>query len=129
MNGKNNVLTAGHQRTKASKAIGITKVPAIIIHKDIPMVDEVRFNLFHNSIETNLSKTIIKDADSIPFGYSFVNYDRIKPLEYKNPEVLKEISKLCIKYGEWGSVIIDEYGNVVQNSEYANAIHNLKYGL
>ena len=129
LNGKNNVLTAGHQRTKASKAIGIKNVPAVIIHKDIPMVDEVRFNLFHNSIETNLSKTIIKDAESLPFGYSFVNYDKIKPIEYKNPEVLKEISKLCIKYGEWGSVVIDEYGNVIQNSEYANAIHNLKYGL
>ncbi|WP_371025428.1 ParB N-terminal domain-containing protein (plasmid) [Paraclostridium ghonii] len=129
LNGKNNVLTAGHQRTKASKAIGITNIPAIIIHKDIPMVDEVRFNLFHNSIETNISKTIIEDADKLPFCYSFVSWDKIRPIEYKNPEVLKEISKLCIKYGEWGSVIIDEYGNIIQNSEYANAIHNLKYGL
>ena len=129
LNGKNNTLTAGHQRTKASKAIGIKEVPVVIIKKDIPMIDEVRFNLFHNSIETNTSKVIIKDAAKIPFGYSFVSWDRIKPIEYKNPEVLKEISKLCIKYGEWGNVIIDEYGNVVQNSEYANAIHNLKYGL
>ncbi len=129
LNGENNVLTAGHQRTKASKAIGITNVPAIIIQKNISMVDEVRFNLFHNSIETNLSKTIIKDAESLPFGYSFVSWDKIKVIEYKNPEVLKEISKLCMRYGEWGSIVIDEYGNVVQNSEYANAIHNLKYGL
>lgn len=129
LNGKNNILTAGHQRTKASKSIGLKTVPAIIINKDIPMVDEVRFNLLHNSIETNISKTIIEGAESLPFGYSFVSYDKIKPIEYKNPEVLKEVSRLCMRYGEWGSVIIDEYGNVVQNSEYANAIHNLKYGL
>lgn len=129
LNGKNHVLTAGHQRTKACKSLGIQTVPAIIIKKDIPMVDEVRFNLYHNSIETNLSRTKIKNADRLPFGYSFVSWDAIEPIEYKNPEVLKEISKLTIKYGEWGSVVIDEQGNVVQNSEYANAIYNLKYGL
>lgn len=129
LNGRNNVLTAGHQRTKAGKSIGLKTIPAIIISKSIPMIDEIRFNLFHNSIETNLSKTIIENSNDIPFGYSFVTWDKIKPIEYKNPEVLKEISKLCIKYGEWGSVIIDEEGNVVQNSEYANAIHNLKYEL
>lgn len=129
LNGKNNILTAGHQRTKASKCIGLKTVPAIIINRDIPIKDEIRFNLFHNSIETNISKTIIENAEDIPFGYSFISGDRIKPLEYKNPEVLKEISKLCIKYGEWGSVIIDELGNVIQNSEYANAIYNLNYSL
>lgn len=129
LNGKNNILTAGHQRTKASKAIGLETVPVIIIKKNIPMVDEVRFNLFHNSIETNLSKTKIIDADKLPFGYSFVSYDKIIPMDFSNLEVLKEISRLLVQYGEWGSVVINEDGEVIQNSEYANAIYNLKYDL
>lgn len=129
LNGKNNILTAGHQRTKACKAIGITQIPAIIINQDIPQTDEVRFNLFHNSIETNSSKAKIKNANKLDFGYTIVSHEDVEVLSRANPEVIKEISGLAIKYGEWGSIVIDEEGNIVQNSEYALAMKNLKYNI
>ena len=52
INGENGILTAGHQRTRAMKAIGLTHCPAIRL-QGITRTDEIRFNLFHNSIETN----------------------------------------------------------------------------
>lgn len=129
LNGKNNILTAGHQRTKASKSLGIKTVPVMLIKKDINNVDEVKFNLFHNSIETNLSTVKIKDIDKLPLGYSIIGKESIDVKEVKNVEVIKEISKLLTKYKEWGSVVVDEEGNVVQNSDYAVATKNLTYSL
>lgn len=129
LNGKNNILTAGHQRTKACKAIGITQVPAIIINQDIPQTDEVRFNLFHNSIESNASKVKIKNVEDLEFGYTIISHEDVIPIHTTNAEVVKEISRLAIKYGEWGSIVVNEEGEVVQNSEYALAMKNLKYNV
>lgn len=55
VNGDNGILTAGHQRTRAMIALGMTHCPAVRIN-GITQVDEIRFNLFHNSVETNKSK-------------------------------------------------------------------------
>ena len=129
LNGKNNVLTAGHQRTKASKSLGLKTVPVMLIEKDINNVDEVKFNLFHNSIETNSSIVKIKDIENLPFGYSVIEKENIDVKKVMNVEVIKEISKLLTKYKEWGSVIVDENGNVIQNSDYAVATKNLSYSL
>lgn len=75
VNGDNNILTAGHQRTRAIKAIGIKKVPVIRIN-GIKIQDEIKFNLFHNSIETNKSK--VKITGHLPLGYSVITPDRIQ---------------------------------------------------
>lgn len=58
---------------------------------------------------------------NIPFGYSFVDFYYINLRKNSNPIVVKEISKLIIKYGTWGSVICNEQGAVVVNTEYAIA--------
>lgn len=57
----------------------------------------------------------------IPFGCSFVDFYYINLRKNSNPIVVKEISKLIIKYGTWGSVICNEQGAVVVNTEYAIA--------
>ena len=65
INGDNGVLTAGHQRTKAMHALGIHTAPAVRI-SGIKVQDEIKFNLFHNSIETNKSKNLFKKCLYIP---------------------------------------------------------------
>ena len=116
INGDNNILTAGHQRTKAFKDLGIKWAPVIKL-QNIAKSDEIMFNLFHNSIETNGSKVGLSLVSNIPYGYSFVESKFINIRNNSNPVVVKEISKLIIKYGTWGSVICDENGAVVTNSQ------------
>ncbi|MGL5901484.1 MAG: ParB N-terminal domain-containing protein [Cetobacterium sp.] len=121
VNGSKNILTAGHQRTKAMKAIGLKTCPAIRI-KDVSTQDEIRFNLFHNSIETNKTNVTIKDPQNIELeNFTFIDCMHVNFKENKNAAVVKEISRLISKYGEWGSVVIDEEGNIIQNSDYAIA--------
>ncbi len=117
LNGENGIITAGHQRVKAVKILGIKTIPVIKL-SDIKKSDEIIFNLFHNSIETNRSKVWIEDLDNLKFGYNFINPEKIYFEKNLNPVVVKEIGNLIIKYGAWGSGICDETGNILLNSEY-----------
>lgn len=115
------ILTAGHQRIKACREIQVGEVPAIML-KNISLHDEIKFNLFHNSIETNKSKVSLKDAHKLPLGYSFVG-----PKDYEcgpnlNAPVTKHIADLYLRYGNWGSVVADEMGSVILNTDYAVAM-------
>lgn len=115
-----NTLTAGHQRLKALKDLKIKDVPIIKL-KNINKADEIMFNLFHNSIETSSSKVSISLINQLKVGYNFVEPKFVNIRFNKNPIIVKEISKLLIKYDTWGSVICDENGAVLTNSEYAIA--------
>lgn len=113
---ENGILIAGHQRTKAMKTVGVKKVPCYILKTRIAVHDEIRFNLMHNSIETENSKTVINSE--LDFGYSFVQCDDIEVLKYSNGSILKEICRLLLKYGSWGSAIVNEQGTVIHNNDY-----------
>lgn len=118
INGDNGILTAGHQRTRAIKACGISRVPVIKI-KGINKQDEIRFNLFHNSIETSKSKAKVDISGCKVGEYSVLHSDKILSIENNNPTIVKEICFMILRYGEWGSVVCDEYGTVILNNEYA----------
>lgn len=120
VNGENGILTAGHQRTKALQELHIKTVPVIKLN-NISKSDEIMFNLFHNSIETNLSKVQVSNIENLQFGFHFIDANNINFDKNSNPVVVKEISKLIIKYGAWGSVVCNENGKVIINSEYAIA--------
>ena len=123
INGDNGVLTAGHQRTRAMKAIGLKEAPVIRIC-GIKIQDEIKFNLFHNSIETNKSKVTIKNCD-LKHGYCIIKPENIYYPKNENASVVKEIGKLILRYGEWGSIVADQDGNVILNSDYAVASKQL----
>lgn len=114
----NGILTAGHQRIKARKSIGVKTVPAILL-KNISLHDEIRFNLFHNSIETSKSDARVMSVDDHPFGFSLVPSDCYTVGQNLNAPITKSIADLYLRYGNWGSVVIDEFGWVVLNSDYA----------
>ena len=112
-------IVAGHQRTKAMKAIGIKKVPIFILSSNVSLQDEIKFNLMHNSIETETCETFILNAKDLDYGYSVVDYKSIQIVKKGKGNYIKEICRLLTKYGEYGSIIIDELGNVIHNSDYA----------
>ena len=116
---KNGILVAGHQRTKAMKAIGITHTPAFILEEKVNVQDEIKFNLIHNSIETETSVTKILGAENLKFGFNTVKSEKIKIIKKSNGSLSKEILRLLNKYGSYGSVVINEEGDVIHNSDYA----------
>lgn len=128
VNGENSILTAGHQRTRAIKECRILEVPIIKIN-GINKQDEIRFNLFHNSIETNKSNVKIDISGCKVGEYSILTSDKIVFTKNNNPVVVKEICKLILKYGEWGSIVCDEDGNAILNNEYAVAARLTKTDL
>lgn len=126
VNRNNGILVAGHQRTKAMKAVGIQAAPVILI-SNTTVHDEICFNLFHNSIETNLTKVYV--SGEIPDGYSTVKSSQINYDKNLNPTVTSEIGRLFMKYGAWGSVVVDQDGLVLANSDYAVCLKLVKEDL
>nr|WP_302577922.1 ParB N-terminal domain-containing protein [Methanobrevibacter arboriphilus] len=112
-----NTLVAGHQRTKALKELGFKKAPVYILKKKASLSDEIRFNLIHNSVETETSKT--KICQNIPLHeFSIIYPKNIQIIKSGSANVIKEIGKLINKYGEFGSAIINENGKVIHNNDY-----------
>lgn len=109
-------ITAGHQRIRAAKEIGLEFVPVIQL-QDISLHDEIRFNLYHNSIETNKSSAQVNG--SYRPGYNLIPQSEITTGKNLNASVTKHIADLYLRYGNWGSVISDEAGRVILNSDYA----------
>lgn len=114
-------IIAGHQRTKAMKAIGIKNLPVFVVKQKCAMHDEIRFNLIHNSVESEKIKAVIKDPESLSFGFSKVVSNRIVIIDDsgRRANYIKQICQLINKYGDFANVIIDESGNIIHNSDYA----------
>lgn len=127
INGGNGVLTAGHQRTRAMKAIGLTHCPAIRL-QGISRTDEIRFNLYHNSIETNKSEVTLdlEGSELEPETYAYIDPDKVHFERNANAIVVNGMSGLIMRYGGWGSVVCDEGGRVLLNSDYAVACQQLR---
>ena len=127
INASNNTIVAGHQRKKAALAVGLEYLPCIRINSPNVM-DEIWFNLQHNTVET--SKTAIT-LDEFSIGnYSYCASSNIKiNSEPRNVFICSEITKLMSRYGEWGSVVTDGNGQVILNAEYAYCAKKLGYGV
>nr|DAX89296.1 MAG TPA: ParB protein [Caudoviricetes sp.] len=121
---KDGTIVAGHQRTKAMKSVGLKETPVFILKQKANIQDEIRFNLMHNSIETNTSTINIQKEYNQ--GFNIVSYEDINIQEKAKPSITKEISRLIVKYGDFGSCICDESGNIIHNSDYAFVCKLLK---
>lgn len=96
INKANNVIIAGHQRTKAATALGFEKVPCIYVD-NLVWGDEIKFNQLHNGCESD------KTAEGSYTGKSDVGFCEAKQSDFKITgyvaTVVKEICKLILKYG------------------------------
>ena len=116
VNKKNNVIVAGHQRTKASKSLGLKEVPVLWV-ENINIGDEMKLNQVHNIID--LSKKTIPILKN-------TNYEKEKFIQIKNTDItesetvascVKEQCKLILKYGNILSCVICK-NQVLLGSEY-----------
>lgn len=127
VNRRNNIIIAGHQRTKCAKAVGYKEMPCIFVD-DVVHGDEIKFNQFHNGVE-NKSKHLI-EADTLELPYEeFITIENkrfaIKEQDFQAVYV-KEICKLMMKYGNVFSAVICK-GVVLFADEYIYACRLLGY--
>lgn len=118
---KDSLIIAGHQRTKAARALGIKAVPAWVL-KSCTVQDEVVFNQLHNG-------TDLDDIDSPVFvppgtesGFFDVAPEQIKgDLRSTGAPVRTEIGMLVMRHGPWGCAVATHSGRVVSSPQYALA--------
>lgn len=126
VNRKNNVIIAGHQRTKAGIAIGIQEAPAFFVN-DITVADEIKFNQIHNGVDLKENKypEIKKELYTVGFQQidtNDVNLDRLESASH-----VKEMCKLLLKYGNvLCAVACDNHIILHTNYIYACKALNIK---
>lgn len=118
VNSQNNTIIAGHQRTKACKAIGVNKVPCIFVD-GVELGDEIKFNQIHNAIDRSEEiKTVLNGE--FPVEKFIVIDNKEFTIGETSASVVKEICKLINRYGNTLSCIICD-GNVVMGENYVYA--------
>lgn len=84
VNRKDNVIIAGHQRTKAARLVGIQKVPVQYV-ESINLGDEIKFNQIHNATE---SGTVMVRFDGMAEHGKFIELDNKDFTTIKNTATL-----------------------------------------
>jgi ParB family chromosome partitioning protein len=126
VNRANNVLIAGHQRTKAMREIGIEECICYYL-SNVSNNDERRFNQFHNRCEYEISKDapVIKITKKLQLGYNKVKAEELDLVDKgKNGSLNFILCELMNKYGAFGMPISDIKGNIIISSAYALAALN-----
>lgn len=117
VNRKDNVIIAGHQRTKAARLVGIKTVPVQYV-ESINLGDEIKFNQIHNATE---SGTVKVRFDGDAEKGKFIELDNEDFTTIKNTAtVVKEICGLTLKYGNVLSAVICK-GDVILGGDYVKA--------
>ena len=121
---ENRTLIAGHQRTKAMTALGYEETPAYVL-KNLNYADEVRFNQLHNACEIEVSPKApsIRIKGDLKVGeFQRVKNSDIEVLNFgKMNAWVNVLSKLLLKYGEFGCPIATPDGTVRVSAAYAYA--------
>jgi hypothetical protein len=121
VNRRNNTIIAGHQRSKAARAAGITTVPCLFCD-DIAVGDEVKFNQLHNYTDTH---------DCIAHGKRYApGFHQIPSEEFtvtdSNATQLQEICKLLNKYGNLLCAVMCK-GDILIGARYVKACQLLRF--
>lgn len=118
------VIVAGHQRTKALLAEGITTAPVFLLGSDASTYDEIRFNQLHNGTDLDYGNEGVYLSASIPMetGWRTVSPDSIKQRQggsKKGAKVRNEILRLITRHGEWGGCVANTRGEIFHAAQYA----------
>ena len=118
---EDNILIAGHQRTRAIKSLEFEKVPVYISKDKIGVIDEINFNLRHNRVETNHSRVKIL-KDDIPEGdFCKIDPDEVEVVEKGGALYVMHLGTFLNRYGEFDGIVVDYKNNILCNSDYAYA--------
>ncbi len=113
------LIIAGHQRTKAATALGITHVPAYVLG-NVEEGDQIRFNQLHNGTDMEEINNPVLVPASESLGYSLVDASLVT-CEFRSigAQVRVNMCRLINVYGPWGCSIATKSGVVVGSPHYA----------
>lgn len=125
VNDKNNVIVAGHQRTKAAKELNFDNIPVIRVD-DIELGDEIKLNQLHNAVDKEPAKmpNLKYEHDE---GFTSISYTEFDCYEWY-PVYIREICQLIIKYGNILSCVVSD-GEVLIGGNYVKACQLLRYDI
>lgn len=123
INRSNMTIIAGHQRTKAARAIGLEKVPAYFC-ENINQADEIKFNQIHNGTDSE-NGAVAKLVKKLEPGFYELDPSDFK-VSNSNASIVKEICKLILMYGNVLCCVIDKQGSLV-GANYVWACKLLNY--
>lgn len=120
-------IVAGHQRTKAMRATGVTHAPVVSLDKDTTTYDEVRFNQMHNEtdlIESDKPVRITGGFSSAEVGtYVRLPGSAVEGKIGKHGRMVRSsIAVMIQRYGSgWASCVAMEDGEVIHAQQTALA--------
>lgn len=117
---RNDVIVAGHQRTKAMRSLGINESPCILLSSNTTIYDEIRFNQLHNGTDLDLDSIECSLDQKINIGFQYIDSQNVAAdFRTKYATVRNDICRLIAKYGAWGSCISTLDGIVIHGKNYA----------
>ena len=116
-------IVAGHQRTKALRAMGITTAPVFLLSQDANLLDEIRFNQLHNGTDMDRGdenvRVVVPERAT---GYIVVKKEDVEGNTLATGAVIRhEIMRLITSYGPWGACVAKPNGEVIHAAQYALA--------
>lgn len=123
VNGANNIIMAGHQRTKAMTALGWTECEAFVLD-NVNDQDEARFNQLHNKTEYEVSPDApkVEIQGELNVGLNYIEPKDIKVIDKgRLAQINKLLSVLIQRYGTFGMPIATPDGVIRISSAYAMA--------
>ena len=119
--GEDGTIVAGHQRSRAAMAVGVTHAPVYIV-KDLNKLDEIRFNQLHNGTDLDTGDESVRVPPCDQVGYVDVPHGQVKGnLKAKGKGLRAAIIELITGYGPWGGVVASAEGEVLSGAQYALA--------
>jgi len=120
---RGDLLVAGHQRTRALRALGETTAPVYVLSAKTTTYDEVRFNQLHNGTDLDRGDEACSLKGGFPeLGYTVIKGDTLEGnLRATGVNVRQEICKLIVKFGSWGGVVATQSGEIIHCAQYALA--------
>ena len=121
-NRKRKTIIAGHQRTKAAKALGIKSVP-VFWCKEIEVGDEIQFNQFHNGCDIFRERCARVKEDYDP-GFHEIEVGGIDVDPSGKAVAISQICRLIMKYGNlFCAIVIGR--DIVMHDDYIAACKSL----
>lgn len=116
------LIVAGHQRTKAATAAGITHTPVCFLSKKPNPQDEIRFNQLHNGtdLDTGEEQCWVEPCSVEGFAEA-----KLLKANHRAPgaSVRSEMARMLTAYGNWGGCVASFSGEVLSSASYAMAAH------
>lgn len=121
-------IVAGHQRVAALRKLGAKNVPVFLLPEGTTTYDEVSFNQLHNGTDLDLGVENARVTCDIKGKRGFINVPSehlTASLKCEGAVIRIEINRLVGLYGNWGSVVATDDGEIIHCAQYAISIINL----